>query len=131
MWIKEICKKVLYFVVITYELDYNGNIQYNISGKTHISSKKGKNMNSIIKQYDAKVDSKKRITLRDSKYEYYSVTTYEDGTISLEPRILVSKNDLALKKGYNAFLKLRENTEKNGTAGMSLDEINEVIYGEK
>lgn len=88
-------------------------------------------MNSIIKQYDAKVDSKKRITLRDSKYEYYSVTTYEDGTISLEPRILVSKNDLALKKGYNAFLKLRENAEKNGTAGMSLDEINEVIYGEK
>lgn len=131
MWIKEICKKVLYFVVITYELDHNGKIQYNISGKAHISSKKEKNMNSIIKQYDAKVDSKKRITLRDSKYEYYSVTTYEDGTISLEPRILVSKNDLALKKGYNAFLKLRENAEKNGTAGMSLDEINEVIYGEK
>lgn len=88
-------------------------------------------MNSIVKQYDAKIDSKKRITLRDSKYEYYSVTTYEDGTISLEPRILVSKNDLALRKGYGAFLKLRENAEKNGTMGMSLGEINEVIYGHK
>lgn len=88
-------------------------------------------MNNIIKQYDAKVDSKKRITLRDSEYEYYSVTTYEDGSISLEPRILVSKKDLVSKKGYDAFLKLRENAKKNGTMGMTLDEINEVIYGNK
>ena len=86
-------------------------------------------MNNIVKKYDAKVDAKRRITLRDTEYEYYSVTTFEDGRISLEPKILVSKKNLSLEKGREAFLKLRENAKKNGTAGMSLDEINKVIYG--
>lgn len=86
------------------------------------------NMNTIVKKYDAKVDSKKRITLRDSKYDYYSVTTYEDGSMSLEPKVLMSEKDISLKKGYNAFLQLRENAKNNGTAGMTLKEINEEIY---
>ena len=55
-------------------------------------------MSNIVKRYDAKVDAKKRITLRDTKYEYYSVTAYEDGTLSFEPKILVSKKDVSLEK---------------------------------
>ena len=86
-------------------------------------------MSTIVKKYDAKVDSKNRITLRGSKHEYFSVTTYEDGSISLEPKVLVSENDTKLSEGYKAFLKLRENAKKNGTAGMTLEEINKIIYG--
>ena len=85
-------------------------------------------MQTIVKQYDAKVDSKKRITLRDAKYDYYSVTTYDDGSVSLEPKMLVSNKNLTMNDAYEAFLKLRENARRNGTMGMTLDEINKIIY---
>ena len=42
-----------------------------------------------VKTYDAKIDSKKRITLRSALYEYYHVEEYDDGRIILEPRELV------------------------------------------
>ncbi len=85
-------------------------------------------MQTVVKKYDAKVDSKKRITLRDAKYDYYSVTTYDDGSVSLEPKILISKDDYIMGKAYDAFLKLRDNAKENGTIGMTLDEINKIIY---
>jgi len=44
---------------------------------------------AAIKSYDAKIDSKKRITLRNTAYEYFHVQEYEDGRIVLEPRELV------------------------------------------
>ncbi len=42
-----------------------------------------------IKEYDAKIDTKKRITLRGSSYEYYHVIEFPNGRIELEPRVLV------------------------------------------
>ena len=42
-----------------------------------------------VKAYDAKMDSKRRITLRNAQYEYYHVEEFEDGRIVLEPRELV------------------------------------------
>lgn len=42
-----------------------------------------------VKTYDAKIDTKKRITLRNSKYDYYHVEEFSDGKIILEPRELV------------------------------------------
>ena len=32
-----------------------------------------------IKSYDAKIDSKKRITLRNALYEYFHIEEYADG----------------------------------------------------
>ena len=51
-------------------------------------------------EYDAKVDVKKRITIRNANYDYYHVREMEDGTILLEPRELyapfqISANTLA------------------------------------
>lgn len=67
---------------------------------------------SPVKEYDAKMDTKKRVTLRGATYEHYHVEEYSDGKIVLEPRELVkpievSKRTLAtmdasmknLKKG--------------------------------
>ena len=44
---------------------------------------------TAVRTYDTKIDMKKRITLRNSKYEYYHVQEFEDGRIMLEPRELV------------------------------------------
>ncbi len=43
-----------------------------------------------VREYDAKLDSKKRLTLRGGGFEYYHVTEYGDGRIVLEPRVLTS-----------------------------------------
>jgi len=45
-------------------------------------------MTNILKTYDTKIDSKKRITLRKALFEYYHVEEYDDGKILLEPREL-------------------------------------------
>ena len=46
-------------------------------------------MPTAVKTYDAKIDSKKSITLRNAMYEYYHVEEFDDGRIVLEPRELV------------------------------------------
>lgn len=46
-------------------------------------------------RYDAKMDSKKRVTLRGAKYEYYNVQEMDDGTVLLSPRVLVSPFELS------------------------------------
>jgi hypothetical protein len=52
---------------------------------------------SIVKKYDAKLDDKKRITIRDSKYDFYHVEEFEDGTLVLKPRVLVDPNEISEK----------------------------------
>ena len=49
------------------------------------------------REYDAKLDSRNRITIRDAEYEHYHVREFEDGTVVLEPRVLVSPNPLTTK----------------------------------
>lgn len=58
-------------------------------------------MEPVTRTYDAKVDSKRRITLRNARFQYYNVREYQDGSILLEPRELaapfgVSANTLAM-----------------------------------
>lgn len=50
-----------------------------------------------IKEYDAKLDSKRRLTLRSSNFEYYHVREMEDGTIVLEPRELTAPFQISVK----------------------------------
>ena len=47
-------------------------------------------MNDIKYQYDLKKDSKNRVTLRESVFNYYHATHFEDGRILLEPRVLIA-----------------------------------------
>ena len=46
-------------------------------------------MEAVLKTYDARLDSKKRITIRNPKYEYYHVVEQENGTVVLQPRELI------------------------------------------
>ena len=64
----------------------------------------------VLKSYDAKIDSKKRITLRNALFEYFHVQEYDDGRIVLEPRELtvpfsVSANTLNMMDQSVANLK--------------------------
>ena len=47
-------------------------------------------MATALKEYDAKPDSKRRLTLRTNAFEYYHVTDMNDGTIFLQPRELTA-----------------------------------------
>ena len=42
-----------------------------------------------MREYDAKLDSKNRITLRNAIFDYFHVFEMQDGIIILEPRELV------------------------------------------
>jgi len=61
--------------------------------------------------YIAKVDSKKRVTLRGAQYEYYSVSELENGEILLSPRILTSPFEVS-KKSLETMDSSMENYQK-------------------
>ena len=62
--------------------------------------------------YDAKMDSKKRVTLRGAKYEYYNVQEMDDGSVILSPRVLVSPFEVSEKT-----LKTMDDSMENFKAG--------------
>lgn len=45
---------------------------------------------TAILEYDAKTDSRHRITLPKTRFEHYHLVQFEDGRILLEPRELVA-----------------------------------------
>ncbi len=62
---------------------------------------KGDYSMSAEKEYDARIDKKKRVTIRGARYSNYHVREYENGIVILEPRELVppyeiSKNTLEM-----------------------------------
>ena len=52
-------------------------------------------MSVALKEYDAKIDSKKRISIRNAQFDYYHVDELDDGTIVLSPRVLVDPFDIS------------------------------------
>ena len=54
-------------------------------------------MEAVLKTYDAKLDSKKRITIRNPLFEYYHVVEQENGVVVLEPRELVDPFTISKK----------------------------------
>lgn len=51
----------------------------------------------VIKDYDVHLDSKKRVTLRGARYQYYNVREYENGCIMLEPRELITPDSISAR----------------------------------
>lgn len=75
-------------------------------------------MEAVLKTYDAKVDSKKRITIRNPKYEYYNVTEEENGIVVLRPRLLVDPLTISEKT-----LKSMDEAVENVKKGIVSDPI--------
>jgi hypothetical protein len=51
-----------------------------------------------VKEYDARIDVKKRVTLRGARYNHDHVREYSDGRIELEPRILAAPFEVSSKE---------------------------------
>ena len=47
-------------------------------------------MDVAVKEYDAHLDAKKRLTLREANFDYYHISVFNDGRMLLEPRVLTS-----------------------------------------
>lgn len=67
-------------------------------------------MPTAVKEYNARMDMKKRVTLRGAQYSNYHVQEYPDGRIVLEPRELVapfevSRNTLGMMDSAMANIK--------------------------
>jgi len=52
-------------------------------------------MKIAMKQYDTKLDSKHRFTVRGANYDYYHVVEFEDGKIELQPRVLIDPKTIS------------------------------------
>lgn len=78
-----------------------------------------------VKSYDARIDMKKRITLRNSKFNYYHVEEFSDGRIVLEPRELVVPFEVSANT-LNMMDKSIENLKTgNVSDAIDLDEFKE------
>ncbi len=78
---------------------------------------------TAVKSYDAKLDSKKRITLRNVYYEYYHVEEFGDGRILLEPRELTKPFQVSANT-----LKMMDSSMKNFNKGLTSDPIDLSAY---
>lgn len=79
-----------------------------------------------IKSYDAKIDSKKRITLRNALYEYFHIEEYSDGKIVLEPRVLVKPFEVSKNT-----LSMMDSSVENFKKGIVSDPIDLSAFGEE
>ena len=79
---------------------------------------------SIVKEYEAKLDSKHRITIRGSEFQYFRVKQYGDGHLELLPRVLVDPKEIS----KNTLQMMDESIKnlKNGkvSEAIDLDSIN-------
>ena len=71
-----------------------------------------------LRSYDAKIDSKKRITLRNALFEYFHVEEYDDGRILLEPRELTAPFQVSAQT-----LSMMDSAVENMKAGKVSDAI--------
>ena len=74
---------------------------------------------TLVKEYDAHLDMKKRVTLRGAEAEYYAVRMFEDGHIVLEPRVLVPP-EMISKRTLKMLDKTATNF-KNGKVSNPID----------
>jgi hypothetical protein len=81
----------------------------------------------ITAEYDVKRDSRKRVTLRAPRYEYYRATEYADGRVLLEPRELRAPDSISLRT-LNDITMAAANLD-SGVVGeeFNLDEVRDLI----
>lgn len=73
---------------------------------------------TLTNEFDAKLDSKKRITLRGAKSDYYAVRMFSDGRVLLEPRVLVPPKSIS-----EASLLMLDTASENFKKGIASEPI--------
>lgn len=77
----------------------------------------------LIKKYTTKLDSKKRMTIKNPEFEYYQVNIFDDGNILLEPKVLVDAFEVSGKT-----LNMMDNSIKNFRSGKVSKPVNFQKY---
>jgi len=78
-------------------------------------------------KYEAKLDSKKRITIRSPRTEYYHVTETNDGTVILKPRVLIHPDEIS-KRSLKMMDKAVQNLKKKHVSDpVDLKELEELL----
>ena len=72
-----------------------------------------------VREYDTKLDSKRRLTLRKAAFEYYHVSEMDNGTIILEPRELTAPFEVSVNT--LKMMDLAVENLKNGKASEPID----------
>ena len=84
-------------------------------------------METIIKKYYAKLDNKKRLTIRGTKYDFYYVEEFNDGTLLLKPRVLIDPTELS-KNTLRMIDKSMDNFEKGNVSDpVNLDKYLKMV----
>lgn len=84
-------------------------------------------MAQAIKEYDARLDSKKRITLRGAQAMYYRVREKKDGTIELSPRVLVHPDEISTKTLSMIDRSVASLKKGKASHAINLDELNGLL----
>ncbi len=82
-------------------------------------------MEALIREYDAHLDSRKRLTLREALYEYYHVSELANGRIVLEPRELTVPFSVS-----TSTLRMMDTAVENYKAGKVTEEIDLSEFGD-
>lgn len=81
---------------------------------------------NIIKEYEAKLDSKHRLTIRGSDYKYFQVKEYGDGHLELLPKVLVDPGEISINT-----LKMMDQSVENLKKGVATEAIDLNSISEK
>lgn len=84
-------------------------------------------MAQAIKEYDARLDSKKRITLRGAQTMFYRVRENKDGTIELSPRVLVHPDEISAKTLATIDQSVDNLKKGKASKAVDLDELNMLL----
>lgn len=81
---------------------------------------------TILKEYDTKLDTKNRLTVRKARFDHFHVVEFDDGHIELRPRILIDPN--MLSKNTLGMMDQAMDNFKQGKVSVPIDlsEIDEV-----
>ena len=71
-----------------------------------------------VKEYTTKIDAKNRITIRDAQFVNYKVSVFDDGSVMLNPRVLIDPNEISEKS-----LKMLEKSVKSFQKGKTSKQI--------
>lgn len=84
-------------------------------------------MPKIEAEYDVKRDTRNRVTLRASRYEYYHVTQYADGSVLLSPRELREPATLSRRTLEDMDAAVWNLEQGNAGDEFDLDEVRDLI----
>lgn len=86
-----------------------------------------KTMAQATKEYDARLDSKKRITLRGAQTMFYRVREKRDGTIELSPRVLVHPDEISVKTLSTIDQSVSNLKKGQASKAVDLDELEKLL----